>query len=525
MSAVTDEPGHAAAHAAVLFRAPFAPDYRASGVVLHVTSLPSRHGIGDLGPSAFAWIDRLAEAGQRWWQVLPLGPTGYGHSPYQAVSSFAANPLVLSAEQLVADELLSATDLERERSFDSNAVDYARVARCKKSFLIRAWENLKAGARPDLRRDYERYREEQGAFQEDVALFVALKERTGGVPFQQWPGPLLRREAAALARASHELRDEIDCFVFGQFLVLRQWSFLRAHAHRNGIRLLGDLPIFVAPDSADVWTNPDLFLLGDDMTPRVLAGVPPDYFSADGQLWGNPLYDWEALRRAGYAWWIERFSVRLQYLDAIRIDHFRAFEAAWHVPAGATTAREGRWVAGPGAEFFNAVRRALDGLPLLAEDLGVITPAVEALRDEFRLPGMRVLQFAFDGQASNPHLPHNYVHNAVAYTGTHDNDTARGWYDGLPEGERRVLWEYLRRAAGTAEEVPAEMIRLVWLSRAALAMTPLQDLLGLGSEARMNVPGRADAQWRWRCSRSDFLDDVTVTWLRDLTEVSQRLVS
>lgn len=507
------------------FLAPFPAGYRAGGVLLHVTSLPSPHGIGDLGPTAFAWIDRLADAGQRWWQVLPLGPTGYGYSPYQALSSFAANPVVLSAELLVADGLLDARDLETEHPFTVGTVDFERVTAFKAFVLAKAWHNLKRGARPDLERDYDRYRDEKAALQSDVALFVALKQRHAGVPLQQWPSPLLRREDAAVARARQELGEEIERFLFGQFLVLRQWSTLRAHAHRRGVRLLGDLPIFVAPESADVWTAPEMFLVDWDLAPRELAGVPPDYFSADGQLWGNPLYDWDALRQTGFRWWIERLRARLQYLDAIRIDHFRAFESAWHVPAGARSAREGRWVRGPGADFFRALQRALGGLPLLAEDLGLITPPVEALRDEFSLPGMRVLQFAFDGDPRNPHLPHNCVHNSVAYTGTHDNDTTRAWYEALPEHQRRNLWAYLQRAPGDASQVPDELVRLAWESPAALAVTPLQDLLGLGAEARMNTPGRADGQWQWRCSTGAMLDEATVRRLRDLTGASGRLAT
>jgi 4-alpha-glucanotransferase len=525
MSAAVGAGGRVEARAAPRFDAPFRAGYRASGVLLHVTSLPSPHGIGDLGPTAFAWIDRLAEAGQSWWQVLPLGPTGYGHSPYQALSSFAANPLVLSAEQLVADELLDARDLETDCPFQSGTLDFERVIPFKARVLARARHNVQKGARPDIQREYEQYRDEKAALQEEVALFIALKNRNPGVPFQEWPAALVQREHAALARARQDLREDIDRFLFGQFLVLRQWSLLRAYAHWRGIRLLGDLPIFVAPDSADVWTSPEIFLLDRELKPRVMAGVPPDYFSADGQLWGNPLYDWDALRQSGYGWWIARLRARLEYLDAIRIDHFRAFESAWHVPAGSGTARSGQWVAGPGAEFFSAARRALGSLPLLAEDLGVITPAVEALRDDLRLPGMRVLQFAFDGDPRNPHLPDNYAHNAVAYTGTHDNDTTRGWYDNLPERERRTLWAYLRRAPGAAAEVPDELVRLTWSSPAALAMAPLQDLLGLGTEARMNVPGRGDGQWRWRCPENALLDHVGMRRLRDLTAASGRLVT
>ncbi len=289
------------------------------------------------------------------------------------------------------------------------------------------------------------------------------------------------------------------------------------------MRLLGDLPIFVSQDSSDVWANPEFFLLDSERRPRVVAGVPPDYFSAEGQRWGNPLYNWDALRATGYRWWIDRFRARLDYLDAIRIDHFRGFEAAWHVPTEAQTAQSGQWVPGPGADFFNEARKALGTLPLLAEDLGVITPTVEALRDQFHLPGMRVLQFAFNGDPNNPHLPHRCVHNGVVYTGTHDNDTVRGWYDAAPESERRHLWNFLQQPPGDVREVPWELIRLAWSSTAALAMTSMQDLLGLGSEARMNTPGRAEGQWRWRCSDADLSDETAFQRLRELTQTSDRV--
>ena len=358
----------------------------------------------------------------------------------------------------------------------------------------------------------------------EPALFMALRARYQGAPFYEWPEDLARREPRALEKARQELAELIDRFRFGQFLLLRHWVMLKDYANRRGIRVLGDLPIFVSPDSADVWANPELFLLDERLHPRVVAGVPPDYFSADGQLWGNPVYDWEALRKTGYRWWIDRLQAPLEYLDAIRIDHFRGFEAAWHVPAGAPTPATGQWVPGPGADFFDKVRQALGGLPLLAEDLGVITPAVTALRDQFQLPGMRVLQFAFNGDPDNPHLPHHCVHNGVVYTGTHDNDTTRGWYEALPEHERRALWNYLQRQPSDSREATWELIRLAWSSASALAIAPLQDLLALGSESRMNVPGRAEGQWRWRCT-DEALTDACWQRLHELTRASGRLAS
>jgi 4-alpha-glucanotransferase len=523
MNGTVPSEGTAADPARSGFSAPFQPGYRASGVLLHVTSLPSPYGIGDMGPSALAWVDRLAAAGQRWWQVLPLGPTGYGHSPYQALSSFAINPLVISPDRLREDELLKPSDWE-DCSFPSNDVDFERVIAFKERLLARAWTNFSNGARADLRPAFEQFSEEKADLQKEPALFMALRAKYPGTPFREWPGGLARREPSALSKARRQSADAIDRFRFGQFILLRHWQILKAYANQRGVQLLGDLPIFVSPDSSDVWANPELFLMDDQLEPKVVAGVPPDYFSAEGQLWGNPIYDWDALRRSGYRWWIDRLRARLPYLDAIRIDHFRGFEASWHVPAGAPTAAAGAWRAGPGADFFDKVQQALGGLPLLAEDLGVITPAVTALRDQFQLPGMRVLQFAFNGDSNNLHLPHHHVHNGVVYTGTHDNDTTRGWYDTLPEHERRHLWNYLQRSPGEPHEATWALIRLAWSSVSALAIVPLQDLLGLGSAARMNTPGRADGQWRWRCPE-DALNDAAWQQLRELTRTSGRLAA
>lgn len=506
------------------FRAPFAPGYRASGVLLHVTSLPSPYGVGDTGTSAFKWIDQLVAAGQSWWQVLPLGPTGYGNSPYQALSSFAANPVIVSPEQLGEEGLLDPQDVSDFR-FSASSVDFDRVIPSKKRVLALAWRNFQKGASNELRLAFEEYREEKGLLQNDAALFRAIRERYREAAFQDWPADLARRDPAALAAAKRELGDVVDQFFFGQFLVLRQWQRLKQYANDRGVRILGDLPIFVSADSADVWANPELFLLNAQLRPKVVAGVPPDYFSADGQLWGNPLYNWEALRETGYQWWIRRLEARLDYLDAIRIDHFRGFEAAWHVPAGAASAQAGQWVLGPGAEFFDKVRQALGGLPLLAEDLGIITPAVTSLKNRFQLPGMRVLQFGFNGDPNNVHLPHQCDHNSVVYTGTHDNDTTRGWYDGLGEQERRNFWNYIHHPAGRPEEAVREMVQLALGSPAALAITPYQDLLGLGSGARMNVPGCPHGQWHWRRTEDERKVDAAFQRLYQETARSDRVAA
>jgi 4-alpha-glucanotransferase len=332
---------------------------------------------------------------------------------------------------------------------------------------------------------------------------------------------LVRRDPAALDRVRRELADQISQVCFAQFLMFRQGERLKTYARSKGLGLIGDLPFFVSPDSSDVWAHPELFLLDEQRRPRFVAGVPPDYFSAQGQLWGNPIYDWDALRQDGYRWCISRLRSLLAHVDMIRLDHFRAFAAAWHVPAGAPTAQSGRWVSGPGADFFQAVKRELGDLPFIVEDLGLITPDVYALRDQFHLPGTRVLQFAFDGHSDNPYLPHNYVANAVVYTGTHDNPTTRGWFEGLPDYQRENLWGYVKRPGGGSSEAAAALMGLAWWSVAALAMAPLQDLLNLGKEARMNVPGRAEGNWRWRCTE-DLFSDRAFEWLRELTASSNR---
>jgi 4-alpha-glucanotransferase len=498
----------------------FPSGYRASGVLLHVTSLPTPYGIGDLGPAAVAWIDRLHEAGQTWWQALPLGPTGYGDSPYQSLSSFAGNPLVISPDWLIEDELLKPSEVAVQ-SFPAAAVDFDAVRVFKQTLLERAWQSFGAGARSDLRPAFERFSHEQAHWLDDYALFRALKTRYDDAAYLDWPDSMVHRAPAALDEARRDLKDKIDRIRFGQFVLFRQGARVKAHARARGVRLIGDLPFFVSPDSSDVWAHPELFLLDEQRRPRVIAGVPPDRFSAEGQRWGNPIYDWPALAARGYAWCIDRLRALLAHVDAVRLDHFRAFAAAWHIPAAAPTAQSGEWVPGPGADLFGAVEKALGGLPFLAEDLGLITPDVIALRDTLNLAGARVLQFAFDGHADNPYLPENYVPNAVVYTGTHDNPTTRGWYEDLADRERDHLWRYLKRAPGRSEEVAPALLALAWSSRAALAVAPLQDVLNLGNEARMNQPGRADGNWRWRCT-DEMLSAPSFDALRAVTVVSAR---
>lgn len=498
----------------------FPPGYRASGVLLHVTSLPSPYGIGDLGPSAVRWIEMLHEAGQRWWQALPLGPTGYGNSPYQPLSSFAGNELLISPDWLIEDGMVRKDDCVTSVSSDA-AIDYETVIPFKRRLVETAWNNFNAARCPELAAAFDKFCGEQAHWLDDYALFRALKVRYIDAPWQQWPVDLRRRAPAAIATVQRELAVQMQVHRFAQFLLFRQGARLRQHARANGVQLIGDAPFYVSLDSSDVWGNPELFLLDEQFRPRFVAGVPPDYFSPSGQLWGNPVYNWEALRRTGYRWCIDRFRAILSHVDLIRLDHFRGFAAAWHVPADATSAQSGHWAPGPGADFFNAVKKGLGETPFLAEDLGLITPDVSALLDQFKLPGTRVLQFAFDGHSDNPHLPDNVTPNTVIYTGTHDNPPSRAWYQELPGDDRANLWRYHSLPSGDEHDVAWSLIRLAWSSAAALAIAPLQDLFNLGPEARMNFPGRADGNWRWRCSE-ELLHGLPLHRLFCLTQLSGR---
>jgi len=494
---------------------PFPQHYRASGVLLHVTSLPSPYGVGDVGPMAMRWIDLLHETGQSWWQSLPLGPTGYGNSPYQPLSSFAGNGLLISPDWLIEDGLLRRSDCNVSWCSETQ-LDFDKVTSFKHGLLEIAWSNFSVARSPELKVAFEQFCHEQAHWLDDYALFRALKASHDGACYMDWPTELVQRQPAALAEARRDLANQIQKSRFAQFLLYRQGARLKEHAREKGIRLIGDLPFFVSPDSSDVWANPELFLLDEQLRPQFVAGVPPDYFSSNGQLWGNPVYDWDAHRRTGYRWYIDRLRSLLAHVDAVRLDHFRGFAAAWHVPAGANTAQSGHWVPGPAADLFHAIEAKLGALPFLVEDLGIITPEVYALRDRFHLPGTRVLQFAFDGQSNNPHLPENYTPNTVVYTGTHDNAPSREWYEELLEDQRQNLWRYLKTPPTDSSYVAWSLIRLAWSSMAALAIAPLQDLLNLGAEARMNVPGRADGNWAWRCTE----DMLTGPYLQSLAELT-----
>ncbi len=469
---------------------------RRSGLLLHPTSLPSPFGIGDLGPEALRFVDFLVRARQAWWQILPLNPPGKGFSPYAASSAFAGNPWLISPEELVREGLLEEAALRAAPAFPPERVLPERVLPYKADLLRAAFEAFRAGRASHLQAPFEAFCARHASWLEEYALFQALRE-VHGRPWPRWPAPLARRDPAALRKAREDLRERIEFHRFVQFLFFRQWARLRAYAAERGVRILGDIPIFVAHDSADVWAHPELFHLDEAGEPTVVAGVPPDLFSPTGQRWGNPLYRWEVLQSREFDWWRARIRVLLELVDRIRLDHFRGLEACWTIPASCPTAEEGEWVPVPGEAFLERLRQELgDPLPLVAEDLGFITPAVEALRDRFGLPGMRILQFAFGEGPENEHLPHNHPRRCVVYPGTHDNDTAVGWYRSAPRRVRRHLRRYVgvRRIADPAWT----LIRLALASVAELAVIPVQDLLSLGSEARMNVPGRPDGNWRWR---------------------------
>jgi 4-alpha-glucanotransferase len=474
---------------------------RSSGILLHPTSLPGPYGIGDLGPAALRFVDFLQASGCKLWQILPLGPTGYGDSPYQSFSAFAGNPYVVSPELLLADGLLIESDLADHPEFPADRVDFGRLIPWKLSLLERAFSRLASNS-PRLRKEFSQFCIENKAWLDDYSLFMALKESQGGGAWTAWPDELRARRSSALKKAAGDLAESISRFSFYQFLFFRQWAGLRKYANSKGIKIIGDIPIFVAHDSADVWANPELYYLNDQGAPTVVAGVPPDGFSPTGQLWGNPLYRWEVHKATGFAWWLERFRSALRQVDIIRMDHFRGFSGYWEIPAGNPTAEFGRWVPGPGADFFRAVGADLAGgqpagdstLPIIAEDLGLITPVILALRDEFHLPGMRILQFGFSGP-DDPFLPHHYVENCVAYTGTHDNDTARGWFESAPEQEREFALRYLDT---DGHDFAWDLIRAVWASVAVFAITQMQDALSLGGETRMNYPSRLGGNWEWR---------------------------
>lgn len=489
---------------------------RESGILLHPTSLPGPGGIGSLGTEARRFVDFLAGAGQSLWQVLPLGPTGSGHSPYSCYSAFAGNPLLIDLETIVDEGDITRNDLCAKLPADK--VDFPRVERFKNGVLRQAAARFFANGESERMEEFRRYCD-TSFWLHDFALFMALKEACGDKGWLHWPREIACREPAELSKYGERLKESISAQKYIQWQFFRQWQTLKRYATAGGIKIIGDIPIFVALDSADVWANPHLFHLDERGRPTVVAGVPPDYFSETGQLWGNPLYNWEAIAFHGYNWWIERMKSALELCDIVRIDHFRGFEAYWEVPATEKTAINGRWVKGPGDALFNALIDSLGPLPVIAEDLGVITPDVEALRDRFGFPGMKILQFAFGSGPENPYLPHNHVRDAVVYTGTHDNDTTAGWYAELPAKEKKLIRNYF---GSNGKDIVGDLVRAALASVANMALIPLQDILKLDSSGRMNVPGTPNDNWSWRFA-ADALREEEGARLYGMTEMYGRL--
>lgn len=488
---------------------------RKSGVLLHPTSLPGDGGIGSLGGNARSFIDFLHAAGQSLWQILPLGPTAYGNSPYACYSAFAGNPLLINLEDLEAEGDILPADLRRDLPADR--VDYGLVDAYKIELLHRAAERFLGGGVAHRREEFEQFCRTT-PWLHDFALFMALKRQYNGRKWCDWPKGIAGRDPGALEDCSRDLASALNAQKYMQWQFSRQWRELRGYANQKGVGIIGDIPIFVAYDSADVWAQPHLFHLDGKGRPTVVAGVPPDYFSKTGQLWGNPLYDWQKLADDGYRWWIERMRSSLDLYDLVRLDHFRGFAAYWEVPAGKKTAVNGRWVTGPGPELFQSLTNALGPLPVIAEDLGVITPDVEALRDGFSFPGMKILQFAFGSGPENPYLPHNHIRDSVVYTGTHDNDTTRGWFAALSAGERDAVCRYLNISG---EDISWDFIRTALVSVARTVIIPLQDILCLGNEAKMNTPGTLGGNWSWRFAEGDLTGELAEGLLR-LTEMYGR---
>jgi 4-alpha-glucanotransferase len=494
---------------------------RGSGILCHITSLPSGYGIGDLGPEAYRWADFLAETKQSVWQILPLNPTdpAHGSSPYQSVSAFAGNPWLISPELMVREGLLSESDVEQAAGYGTGPVDYPAVIPGKEHLLQVAYERFRQGGK-EL--EYRRFCAENSSWLDDFALFTALRDYYPGSSWTEWPQEVRDRRPEALESLNHELHGACGKIKFLQYVFFEQWHALKAYCNRRGIQIFGDIPIYVIHESADVWANPELFMLDDERKPSVVAGVPPDYFSETGQLWGNPIYRWDVLRERGYGWWIQRIEHNLGLFDLIRIDHFRGLVGYWVVPAGEMNAVNGRWMEAPAEEFLNALLRRFPHLPIIAEDLGLITSDVREIMCRFDLPGMKVLLFAFgEDLPTNPYIPHNLPRNCVLYTGTHDNNTTRGWFEkeAGPDNKERLV-RYLGREI-SAETIHWELIRLAMMSTANTVIVPMQDILGLGEEARMNRPATTEGNWRWRLSPEQVTPSLTDA-LREMTELYGR---
>jgi len=493
---------------------------RSSGILFHPTSLPGKYGIGTLGKEAYAFIDFLKKSRQKLWQIFPLGPTGYGDSPYQSFSSFAGNPYLIDFDLLIEAHLLSEEDL-RDVFFGDNEeyIDYGAIYNQKYPLLRKAYENFKSSDNHEMRENLEDFKRENASWLNDYSLYISLKNHFNGLPWNEWAHDIKNREHGAMEHYKNELADDIEYHNFIQFLFFKQWGDVKRYANENGIKIIGDIPIFVAADSSDAWANPEIFLFDEERKPVKVAGVPPDYFSATGQLWGNPLYNWQKLKETNYSWWVERVRANLSTCDIIRIDHFRGFEAYWAVPYGDDTAINGQWEPGPGIDLFNAIKSQLGELPIIAEDLGLMTQGVIDLREATGFPGMKILGFAFDSGEENDYLPHTYTKNCVVYTGTHDNDTLIGWFQKAKEEDRQFARDYLNSRSD--DEIHWDAIRGAWSSVANMAISPVQDFLGLGSEARINTPGVAAGNWQWRL-RHEVLTDELAERIAKLTRVYSR---
>ncbi len=492
---------------------------RASGILLHPTSLPGAYGAGDFGADAYKFVDWLASAGQAFWQVLPLGEIGPGNSPYMSRSAFAGNILLIDLVELASHGWLSHEDLQPDAEFRTDRVNFKLMQPFRVERLRRAASRFFSSPYGNMHRAYTEYCADESEWLDDFALFMTISQRENWREWNRWPRKLVNREPRALRRVEQDHTSEIGFWKFCQWCFARQWSNLRNYARERGILIIGDAPIFVAYQSADVWAHQSLFELDEEGRPTVVAGVPPDYFSETGQLWRNPLYRWDAHEQTGYAWWIARLRHALKLADWVRIDHFRGFAAYWEVPADAPNAISGKWEPGPGERLFNAFEQAFPHLPIIAEDLGMITPDVLELRDKFQLPGMRVLQFAFGDGEGNPFLPHHYVANTVAYTGTHDNDTTLGWWHSAPEHIKSFARHYL---GCDGHEIQWDMMRALSRSVANLVIFPMQDVLGLSSEHRMNYPGRADGNWEWRFTWEQIAPEQTRELAKMTSEAGRR---
>jgi 4-alpha-glucanotransferase len=478
---------------------------RASGILLHPTSLPGKYGIGTLGKAAFAFIDFLVQARQKYWQILPLGPTGHGDSPYQCFSAHAGNPNLIDLDLLVKQDLLDQDDLESLPHFDEKFVNFNAVQAARMPLLRKAFQSFSLKADNTEKLQYRNFLKDQAKWINDYTLFMAIKENRQQKPWYQWEDALKLRDPEALRAMQTTIHDEADFHKFLQFLFFRQWMAVKEYAHKHKVKIIGDIPLYISLDSADAWANPDLFEFDEQRNPLRVGGVPPDYFSETGQLWGNPLYRWDALKATGYRWWIDRMRTNLFLYDIIRIDHFRGFAAYWAVPFGDKTAINGEWVPCDGKDFFNALKNEFGVLPIIAEDLGVITPDVEELRDGFDFPGMKILEFAFDSSEANDYIPHNYTRNCIVYTGTHDNDTVVGWFGSASEGDRKMVLDYINH---DDSEIHWSFIRLAMASVAYTAIVPMQDLLGLDNSARMNLPGTLVNNWKWRALAGYFTPEL-----------------